>query len=89
MDPRVGKLAEVMVDYSLSIKKGDSFKIRGPHHALPLIKAVYSLALKRGAYPYVEFNCEPLGEILIKEANDDQVTYMRPLDVEDVKMMDA
>ena len=89
MDPRVGKLAEVMVDYSLSIKKGDSFKIRGPYHALPLIKEVYRRALRRGAFPYVEFISEPFGEILLKEGSDEQLTYMHPLDIEEAKMMDA
>jgi aminopeptidase len=89
MDPRIGKLAEVMVDYSLSIKKGDSFKIRGPQQALPLIKEVYRLALKRGANPYVEYTNETLSELMLKEASDEQLKYVHPLDIDEAKMMDA
>ena len=44
-DPRVEKMAKVLVDYSLEIKKGDLFYIRGSQLAAPLIKEVYKEAL--------------------------------------------
>ncbi len=89
MDPRVGKLASVMVDYSLSIKKGDYFQIRGPYQALPLIKEVFRLALRKGAHPFVRFSSEALSETFFKEADEEQLTFMHPLDKEEVKQIDA
>lgn len=89
MDPRIGKLAEVMVDYSLAIKKGDYFQIRGPQIALPLIKEVYRRALHKGAHPYVRITNEAIAEIFFKESAEEDLGYMHPLDIEEVKVMDA
>lgn len=89
MDPRTVKLAQVMVDYSLTIRPGDYFMIRGTFAALPLIKEVYRLALKRGARPVVRFTSEALSEVFLKEANDEQLVYQHPLDLEEVRQINA
>ena len=44
MDVRVQKLARVLVNYSLKVKKGQLFRIEGELVTLPLIKAVYEEA---------------------------------------------
>jgi aminopeptidase len=54
MSDRTQKLANLLVNYSLKLKKGDLFKIQGEVVALPLIKAVYAEALNVGANPYVQ-----------------------------------
>ena len=89
MDPRIDKLAEVMVKYALALKKGDLFKIAAQHQALPLVKAVYKKALDVGAYPYVEFNNEDLQEIFIKNASDEQLAYISEMRFLEVKKNDA
>ena len=40
MDPRIDKLAKVLVHYSLKLKKGQLLKIQGELTSLPLIEAV-------------------------------------------------
>jgi aminopeptidase len=89
MDPRIDKLAEVMVNYSLKIKKGDLFKIQGPYQALELIKAVFRRALAAGAYPYVEFLSEDVAEIYLKFASDDQLAYVSEMRKLEVHKLDA
>src|SRR5439155_145431 len=44
VDPRIEKLASVLVHYSLQIRRNDLFRIAGPSLATPLIRAVYAEA---------------------------------------------
>ena len=55
-DPRVAQFAEILVDYSTRVKEGDVVLISASgFEALPLVKEIYALCLKRGA-KYVEYN---------------------------------
>ncbi|MDD2851504.1 MAG: aminopeptidase [Desulfuromonadaceae bacterium] len=54
-DPRIKQFAEVLVDYSTRVKKGDVVLINAAGlEALPLVKELYALCLARGA-KYVEY----------------------------------
>ena len=54
-DPRITQLAEILVDYSTRVKKGDVVLINAAGlEAMPLVKELYVLCLKRGA-KYVEY----------------------------------
>ncbi len=54
-DPRIVQLAEILVDYSTRVKKGDVVLINAVgFESLPLVKELYALCLKRGA-SYVEY----------------------------------
>jgi len=72
-------MAMVLVDYSLSIKEGDSLLIQGNEITLPLIKEVYKEALVRGANPDVRVHVEELQEILYKYGSDEQIKYVSPV----------
>jgi aminopeptidase len=89
MDPRVERLAEVMVDYSLALRKGDLFKIEAPHAAMPLVTAVYRRALARGAFPYVEFYAEEFTELLLRHGSDEQLDFVSPLRRAEFERIDA
>ncbi|HBA73021.1 MAG: aminopeptidase [Geobacteraceae bacterium GWC2_55_20] len=55
-DPRIRQFAEVLVDYSTRVKKGDVVLISAAGlEAMPLVKELYSLCLARGA-KYVEYS---------------------------------
>ncbi|NJD39888.1 MAG: aminopeptidase [Geobacter sp.] len=55
-DPRVAGMAQVLVDYSTRIKKGDRVLISAAgFEAAPLVKELYALCLQRGA-EYVEYS---------------------------------
>lgn len=54
-DPRIKQFAEILVDYSTRVKKGDVVLINAAgFEAMPLVKELYALCLKRGA-KYVEY----------------------------------
>lgn len=55
-DPRIRQFAEILVDYSTRVKKGDVVLINAAGlEAMPLVKELYALCLKRGA-KYVEYS---------------------------------
>jgi len=76
MDNRIKKTAEVLLKYSLGLKKGERIMIAGDVNTLPLINESYRLAVELGALPQVMINSEDLKEILLKSGNDEQIKYV-------------
>jgi len=76
LDTRVEKLAEVLVDYSLELKKDDKVVIRGTPVAEPLIKAICVKALEAGAHPMTMVSLPCVDELLLKYGSDDQLRHV-------------
>jgi len=76
MDNRIRKLAEVLLEYSLDIKKGEKLAIMGDVVTLPLIKECYRVAIGWGALPQVLINSDGLKEILLKKGSEEQIKYV-------------
>ena len=75
-DPRVDKLAQVLVRYCLGLKPGNEFRISGPALAEDLIRSVYREALLAGAHPIVRIGISGLGPIRYTIASDAQLQYV-------------
>jgi len=75
-DPRVEKLADMLVNYSIGIKPGDKAFIEGNHHANPLLAEIYKKVLQAGGYPYLDISMAGWEEIFYKYASDDQINYL-------------
>jgi len=54
MDPRIKKLADILVNYSIKVKKGDVIQVRTGLEAQPLVLEVCKNILKKGAIPKLE-----------------------------------
>ena len=78
-DPRVQKLAKVLVQYSLKIKPGERLLITGSPITAPLIREVYREAIRAGGHVDVRTSVEGLSEIYFHEASDAQLTYISEL----------
>jgi len=76
MDPRVEKLADVMVRYSLGLKKGDWVKVTGTYNAMPFYRAFYKKALEVGANPVYVPVVDDLLEITLKHGSDEQIQFI-------------
>ncbi len=71
------KYAEVLVDYSTNVQKGDTVQIRATSaEAKELVKAVYKRVLERGGHPIVRTSIADLSDIFIKYASDEQLDYV-------------
>lgn len=78
-DPRIAKMAEVLVNYSTKIKNGDRVYLSGSDLAKPVLTELFRSALKRGAYPQVHMECDGISEIMLKEGSDEQIVYENPM----------
>jgi len=76
MDPMVKKHAEVLLKYSLNLKKGEKLLIQGEQFTMPLIKECFRLALELGAHPQVKIANSGLSEIMMKHGSDEQLTFI-------------
>ena len=73
------KYAEVLVDYSLGLKKGDKLLIQSSYLAEDLVKAVYRRALLAGAHPECRIALNGTEKIFYDNAGDEQLEYISPV----------
>jgi aminopeptidase len=75
-DIRLQRLAQVLVRYSLGIKKGDRFAIHTGPIATPLVQELVREALRAGGLPETFVSLPGVGEIVLKEGSDEQLSYI-------------
>src|SRR6476660_3579290 len=88
-DPRIARLAELIVGYSLGLGPGKLLRIDGHEVASPLIVAMHRAALAAGANAYARVNLDGLDELVLAEASEEQLTYLSPIDWREVEAVDA
>ena len=79
-DPRIDRLAKVLVNYSVAVKKDDVVLITGTTSTEAAVLAAYREVLKAGGYPWVRLVPEGCSEILLRHATDGQLTRTPPFD---------
>jgi len=77
-DPRVVKLAEIMVDYSLALKPGQQVWLRTSPVAQEFNLAFYELAVRAGAYVLVDQSIPGAEEAFYKHAPDALLEFVPP-----------
>ena len=83
------KYAEVLVDYSTDVQKGDLVIIRAESiHAKDLVKAVYKRVIEKGGNPLLRTAIGDLAEIFLKNASDEQLDYVDPITELEYKTVD-
>lgn len=88
-DPRIEKLADLLVNYSVAIKPGEKVLIRGSAVAEPLLKQVYLKVLQAGGLPFVMTTLPGMDELLFKYGSDDQLQYIPPQILSMIETVDA
>ncbi len=77
-DPRIKKLAKLVVNYSVNCKKGDMVLIRAPVPAEELALEMYREVLRAGGHPIMNPTFEGASEIFYNEAKPHQLDYSSP-----------
>ena len=78
-DPRVERLAKILVGYSTEVKRGEVVSIDGENGAEPLLLAVYEEVLKAGAHPVMNVALDGQAAIYYKHATDAQLDWVSPV----------
>lgn len=76
VDQRIEKLADLLVNYSSSVKPGDKVWIRGGVAAEPLLHAIYKKVLEVGGLPYLTADFSQTQELKFKYSSDEQLAYV-------------
>ncbi|HAD07391.1 MAG TPA: aminopeptidase [Anaerolineaceae bacterium] len=78
VDPRIEKLADMLVNYSVAVQPGNKVWIRGGVIAQPLLLEIYKKVLEAGGYPYLTPTFPQATEIFYKTASEDQLKFIDP-----------
>jgi aminopeptidase len=87
-DPRVARLARLIVDYSLGLEAGKVLRIDAAPVAAPLATELYRAALAVGAHPYVN-ELERLPELILAEGTEEQLDHVSPIATAELELVDA
>ncbi len=88
-DPRLSKLAQVLVHYSLGLKRGQLVRIHGPALAAPLMLEVYREAIGVGANVLMRPAIDGTDEVFFKQGSDEQLRFVPPLQLQEIESIDA
>jgi len=94
-DPRMSNLARILVQYSVAVQPGDFVNIRyfGSIVAgMPMIAEVFREVLRAGGNPHIQIHpafTEEIGYSYMKEATDDQISFVNPASTLLVKEIDC
>ncbi|MGQ9908900.1 MAG: aminopeptidase [Candidatus Flexifilum sp.] len=78
IDPRIHKLAEILVHYSTNVQPGEWVGVLGDVSALPLVRAVYEQVLLAGGNPSLILSDEYLARQFARLASDAQIDWLDP-----------
>ncbi len=77
-DPRITKLADLLVNYSVKVQPEDWVLIFGHMVAEPLVSEVLRSVLEAGGYPQVLMSSDDITEYGYRYANDAQLKWISP-----------
>ena len=83
------KYADLLVNYSLRLKKGDKFLIRGTYLAEPLLNEIYTAALNAGAHPEFQISLNGSFRLFYENASDEQLNFVSPISKLAIEQYDA
>ena len=80
IDPRLEKMARVLVEYSLDVQAGELMMVRSQPAAEPLVLEVYRRALERGAHVDLQLSPPGQGAAFFRHACDAQLRHLSPIE---------
>jgi aminopeptidase len=85
MDPRIRKLAQQTVRYSLDVKPDSNVIISGGEEAREFIVELYKEVILRGAHPIVNVRLNGVSDFFYKHASDKQLTKFPDIQMDMIK----
>jgi aminopeptidase len=88
-DPRLERLADVLVNYSVGVSRDQIVRISGPPVGQPLVVELHRAVLAAGGHPLVRMAPEELEEVFLKHGSDDQLRFVNPVQKFEYERIDA
>ncbi|HEX2045045.1 MAG TPA: aminopeptidase [Gaiellaceae bacterium] len=88
-DPRVERLAGVLVEYSTRVGEGDLVCIDSPLPGAPLVRALYREILEAGGHPQLRTELDGTAEALLSNGTDAQLEWVNPARFDEVERADV
>ncbi len=88
-DPRVERLADVVVSYSTGVRPDDLVVIDSTPLAAPIVRETYRRVLAAGGHPMVRIAVEGVAEALLANGSDAQLEWLSPARLEEVERADV
>ena len=89
MDPRYSRLAEVLTDFSICLKRGEKVLIDASDVPDVMVIALVRAARGRGAIPFVHISHGSIAREMLTGATDTQFDILSKLELQRMKKMDA
>ncbi len=83
------KLAQVLVRYSVQVKKNDKVSISGSTNTLPLLREIYREVLLAGGHPVLHMEFTDQKYLFYRLAKDFQLRYTDPFALYEMENIDA
>ncbi len=80
VDPRLTRLADLLVNYSVQVQPGEWTLVQAEVVAVPLAREVYRAVLRAGGHPLTLLFDEAISEIQYQEASDEQLVWVSPVE---------
>lgn len=62
-DTRIDQLADVLLNHSLALEKGDIYQINASIAAKPLVAALYRESVRMGVYPVIRWQDDEISRL--------------------------
>jgi aminopeptidase len=79
LDPRVQKLARLLVEHSVRVKENEQVAVMGWPPAMPLMEAAYEVVLERGGHPVMLLDYALNDEAMLRLGTTAQLEYVSPI----------
>ena len=89
IDPRINKLARVLVHYSSGVKAGERVQLMGTPASEPLLRELYREVLRVGAHPIVRMRLSDQDALLFAEATEQELDYTDPMVLSELDGIDV
>jgi aminopeptidase len=74
-DPRVRRLADLLTNYCIGVRKNDRVLLQGPHEAEPLILSLLEYVLAAGGHPHLLVYPDRYWEVFMRYATEHQLSF--------------
>ncbi len=88
-DPRIEKLAENLINYSVELKAGEKILIETIGNEVPLARELIRQSYKAGGVPYLTIKNNELLRALLNDCTEEQIKEMASFEIARMKEMKA